>query len=55
VQTALIARRIADAEAAGAELICSGATLGSASQRNLERAGLKLAYTKTVWRLGNRG
>jgi len=55
VQTALIARRIADAAAAGAVLVCSGATLGSASQRNLERAGLQLAYTKAVWRLGNRG
>jgi ribosomal protein S18 acetylase RimI-like enzyme len=51
VQTALIARRIADAVAAGCEAVCSGATFGSPSQRNLQRAGLQVAYTKAVWRL----
>lgn len=51
VQTALIARRIADAAAAGCESVCSSAAFGSQSQRNLQRAGLQLAYTKTVWRL----
>jgi ribosomal protein S18 acetylase RimI-like enzyme len=51
VQTALIAARIADAEAAGCELVASQAEFGSASQRNLERAGLSVAYTKAVWRL----
>jgi ribosomal protein S18 acetylase RimI-like enzyme len=51
VQTALIARRIADAAAAGCDTVCSGAAFGSQSQRNLERAGLRVAYTKAVWRL----
>jgi ribosomal protein S18 acetylase RimI-like enzyme len=51
VQTALIARRIVDAVAAGCEAVCSGATFGSPSQRNLQRAGLQVAYTKAVWRL----
>jgi GNAT superfamily N-acetyltransferase len=51
VQTALIARRIADAAAAGCKTVCSGAAFGSQSQRNLQRAGLQVAYTKAVWRL----
>ena len=51
VQTALIARRIADAASAGCETVCSGTAFGSQSQRNLERAGLQVAYTKAVWRL----
>jgi ribosomal protein S18 acetylase RimI-like enzyme len=55
VQTALIARRLADASAAGVELVCSGTAFGSPSQRNLERAGLHVAYTKAVWRLTDRG
>jgi ribosomal protein S18 acetylase RimI-like enzyme len=55
VQTALIAARIADAVAARAESICSQAEFGSASQRNLQRAGLHVAYTKAVWRFRNQG
>jgi ribosomal protein S18 acetylase RimI-like enzyme len=55
VQSALIAARIADAAAAGCDVICSQAEFGSASQRNLERAGLRVAYTKAVWRLANQG
>ena len=51
VQNALIARRLADAAAAGCELASSGTDFGSSSQRNLERAGLQVAYTKAVWRL----
>jgi ribosomal protein S18 acetylase RimI-like enzyme len=55
VQTALIAARIADAAAAGADSVSSQAEFGSASQRNLERAGLRVAYTKAVWRFQNQG
>lgn len=55
VQTALIAARIADAADAGCDAVSSQAEFGSASQRNLERAGLRVAYTKAVWRLGNEG
>jgi hypothetical protein len=51
VQTALLAQRLADAAEAGAGLITSLTTFGSDSQRNLVRAGLQVAYTKTVWRL----
>lgn len=50
VQTALIAARIRDAAAAGCGLVSSQTEFGSASQRNLERAGLQVAYTKAVWR-----
>jgi GNAT superfamily N-acetyltransferase len=50
-QSALIARRIADAAGAGCELVSSGASFASQSQRNLERAGLRVAYVKTVWRV----
>ena len=52
VHTALIRARIADARAAGCELVAAQAEFGSASMRNLERAGLHTAYTKAVWRLG---
>ena len=55
VQTALIVARIADAVGSGCDVIASQAQFGSASQRNLERAGLQVAYTKAVWRLGERG
>ncbi len=55
VQRALIAARVADARAAGCETVCSGTAFGSVSQRNLERAGLHVAYTKAVWRFQNQG
>ncbi len=48
-QTALIRRRISDAAAAGCREVCA-LTANPASLRNLERAGLQLAYTKTAWR-----
>ena len=51
LQSALIRARIAAAAAAGADLVCSGASWDSQSQRNLERAGLRIAYTKTTWRV----
>jgi hypothetical protein len=50
-QAALLARRLNDAAEAGALLFSSLTILGSPSQRNLERAGLRVAYTKTAWRL----
>ncbi len=50
LQSALIRTRISVAAAAGSALVCSGAAWASQSQRNLERAGLRIAYTKTVWR-----
>jgi hypothetical protein len=48
-QQALIDRRLRDAAAAGCELFLTMAGPGSVSHRNLERAGLGVAYTKVVW------
>jgi hypothetical protein len=50
-QGALIRRRILDAADAGCDLITSLATFGSASHRNMERAGLGLTYTLATWRV----
>lgn len=49
VQRALLARRLRDAAAAGCTLVASRCGVGSPSQRNMERAGLRTAYTKVVW------
>ena len=48
-QSALIRRRIADAAADGCDLVAAQASPGSSSQRNMERAGLRVAYTKAIW------
>jgi ribosomal protein S18 acetylase RimI-like enzyme len=50
-QGALIAARIAAAAAGGCELVVATAAFASVSQRNLERAGLRVAYTMPVFRL----
>ncbi|MFJ5770499.1 GNAT family N-acetyltransferase [Psychrobacillus sp. NPDC093180] len=49
VQSTLIQKRIQDAFEKGAKNITSEAAFGSASHRNMERVGLKLAYTKALW------
>jgi GNAT superfamily N-acetyltransferase len=51
VQTALIAARIDAAARAGCEEVIALAEYGSPSQRNLERAGLQVAYTQAVWHM----
>jgi GNAT superfamily N-acetyltransferase len=51
-QAALLARRIADAADAGCDTVASLAAFGSASHRNLERAGLRVAFTQAVWEAG---
>jgi hypothetical protein len=48
-QAALLARRIADAAAAGCELIIGGAYFGTTSMRNQQRAGFHLAITRGIW------
>lgn len=48
-QTALLRARIADAGDAGCELVVAQAEPGSISQRNIERAGLRTAYTRAIW------
>lgn len=49
VQSVLLQKRIETAIEKGARYITSEATYGSGSHRNMERAGLKLAYTKSIW------
>ena len=49
VQTALLQKRIQVAIEKGAKYVTSEAAFGSPSHRNMERAGLKLAYTKALW------
>jgi len=48
-QTALIQQRIADAAHAGCTLLVTQTKVGTASQHNMERAGLHIAYIKAIW------
>lgn len=48
-QQALIRARLARAAELGCELVVARCAVAGASQRNLERAGLRTAYTKLVW------
>ena len=48
VQTALIARRLHEAARAGCKYAVVSTLPGSGSQRNMERRGFRLAYTKLV-------
>jgi GNAT superfamily N-acetyltransferase len=50
-QTALIQARIAAAVQARCDAIVALGEFGSTSQRNLERAGLRVVYTQAVWRM----
>ncbi|MEZ5404063.1 MAG: GNAT family N-acetyltransferase [Bryobacteraceae bacterium] len=47
-QSSLIARRLRDARAAGCEIAMASTFPGTASQRNYERAGFRVAYTKAM-------
>jgi hypothetical protein len=46
VQSALLASRLAEAQRQGCDLATAHTEPGSASQRNVERMGFRLAYTK---------
>ena len=50
VQSALIAKRLDEAAKAGCEYAVVSTVPGSGSQRNMERRGFHLAYTKVVMR-----
>ena len=50
-QAALLAARLAFAAEQGCDLAMMGAQPGSASQRNAERQGFRIAYTRIKWRL----
>jgi ribosomal protein S18 acetylase RimI-like enzyme len=47
--SALLRRRIRDAGAAGAEIVFSGATPFSTSHRNMERAGIRVHFIRSLW------
>ncbi len=49
LQSALLRHRAAVAAELGLDLICSGATFGSISHRNMERMGLRVLCTRVVW------
>lgn len=48
-QTALLRERMRLAAEAGCDLLIGNAAVGSVSQRNMEKAGLRLAYTRVLW------
>lgn len=47
--TALLKQRMHVANQVGCELVVGQARFGSISQNNMERAGMKIAYTKAIW------
>jgi ribosomal protein S18 acetylase RimI-like enzyme len=49
LQSALLRRRIRDAGAAGADTVFSGASPFSASHRNMERAGMRVHFVRSLW------
>lgn len=49
VHTALINHRINQATQKECNLLVSQAKFGSTSQNNMERAGFKIGYTKSIW------
>lgn len=51
-QSALLRARLRQARADGCDLVMMCAAPGSASQRNAERRGFRVAYTRIKWRLG---
>jgi GNAT superfamily N-acetyltransferase len=51
LHAALLRRRLADASAAGVDFVCSGADFLSTSHRNMERAGMRLLFLRSVWTL----
>ena len=50
-QLALLSARLAYASQHGCDLAMMGALPGSGSQRNAERNGFRIAYTRTKWQL----
>jgi hypothetical protein len=48
-QTALLRHRLGDAAASNCDLVVCSTIPGTVSQRNQERAGLRIAYTKAIW------
>jgi GNAT superfamily N-acetyltransferase len=51
LQSALLQARMRYAVTQGCELAMMVSEVGSQSQRNAERSGFRIAYTRTKWRL----
>jgi hypothetical protein len=51
LQGALLSERLRYARTHGCDLAMMVAEAGSESQRNAERKGFRIAYTRTKWRL----
>lgn len=51
LQTSLLQRRMYEAGQSGCELVTAQAAFASTSQNNMERVGLRMAWTRTVWTL----
>lgn len=49
IHQALINKRVQQAITSNCNLIVGQAKFGSISQNNMERAGMKIAYTKAIW------
>ncbi|MBH5316231.1 GNAT family N-acetyltransferase [Paenibacillus sp. GSMTC-2017] len=49
-QTALLEERLKDAAELDCELVVSQSRFGSVSQSNMERVGMRIAYTKSLWK-----
>ena len=49
IQSALIKKRIYQASLEECDLIVGQAKFGSTSQTNMEKAGMKIGYTKAIW------
>jgi GNAT superfamily N-acetyltransferase len=49
LQSALLAARIAAAQAAGVDFIVSGAEFLSPSHRNMERIGMRIQFVRAIW------
>jgi GNAT superfamily N-acetyltransferase len=50
-QRALLSARLTEAKRRGCDVALMGAEPGSTSQRNAERNGFRMAYTRTKWKL----
>jgi Acetyltransferase (GNAT) domain len=46
---ALLKRRIHESNVVGVEFVCSGAAFLSASHRNMERAGMRIQFNRSIW------
>jgi GNAT superfamily N-acetyltransferase len=49
LHAALLTRRLEAARAAGVDFVCGGAEFLSASHRNMERAGMRILFIRSIW------